>query len=445
MKNLLKKFLYLFLLFFILFPSSVIAQDKLPENPLLGLEWEYLGGPAGGIGYDIRIDSKSPNIIYVTDANAGVFKSMNFGKSLFPINAGIETVVGFTGDSIPVFSVTIDPNDSDTLWLGTQNITGIYKSKNAGGTWENKTNGIEERFITFRGFTVDPNDSNIVYAAGEIPSHEWAREEIFEFNFDKTKGAIYRTINGGDNWNKIWEGDNLARYVWIDPTNSNRIWASTGIFDRTAANANIDNNNIGGVGIIYSEDFGETWKLINEENGLSGLYVGSLFLHPKNPDVLIAGTGFDDYTRQPHGVYITENGGSDWKKVKEIQKSITSVEFCEIDPDIIYAAGEYYFYKSEDGGKSWEQKGDYLWGTSGRKAGIPIDLACDYLDTNKVFVNSYNGGNIVSIDGGETWNNASIGYSGSEIHSVKLDSNNPAKVFVTSLEGFAISEDSGQT
>ncbi len=32
-----------------------------------------------------------------------------------------------------------------------------------------------------------------------------------------TQGLVYKTTGGGQNWTAVWRGDNLARYVWIDP------------------------------------------------------------------------------------------------------------------------------------------------------------------------------------------------------------------------------------
>jgi hypothetical protein len=47
----------------------------------------------------------------------------------------------------------------------------IFKSTDGGHTWVRKTNGIAgEMGVIFRGFTVDPTNSDIVYAAGEIAS-----------------------------------------------------------------------------------------------------------------------------------------------------------------------------------------------------------------------------------------------------------------------------------
>ena len=97
--------------------------------------------------------------MFVTDAWAGLFTSNDGGTTWSPSNTGITTRVGPTGDGIPVFSVTVDPNHPDTVWLGTQFQRGIFKSVDGGRTWKKMDNGIvETEGITFRGFTVQPGD-----------------------------------------------------------------------------------------------------------------------------------------------------------------------------------------------------------------------------------------------------------------------------------------------
>ena len=63
--------------------------------------------------------------MYVTDAWAGVHVSTNGGQTWFPSNEDITTRAGESGDAIPVFCLTIDPHNYDTLWVGTQNVRGI--------------------------------------------------------------------------------------------------------------------------------------------------------------------------------------------------------------------------------------------------------------------------------------------------------------------------------
>ena len=219
-------------------PAAIDSPGGGTELPQ-SLVWTKLGGPHGGIGYDIRMRPGNPDIMYVTDSWAGLHKSIDGGRTWFPANDGIDARIGPSGDAIPVFSVTIDPHNPDILWCGLSGQRGIYKSTDAGETWSLKVTGIVEQGITFRGFTVDPRNSDIVYAAGEISSGAWAGEGLNGAVFDRTMGKVYRTVDGGESWTSIWSGDNLARYVWIDPRDSDVIYISTGIFDRESANTDV--------------------------------------------------------------------------------------------------------------------------------------------------------------------------------------------------------------
>ncbi|HED04214.1 MAG TPA: hypothetical protein ENI60_05555, partial [Candidatus Fraserbacteria bacterium] len=174
--------------------------------PTLGLRWTKTGGPLGGLGYDVRMRPDNPDMLYVTDAWSGVNMSEDGGHTWFASNKGIITRAGPSGDAIPIFSLTIDPHNPDIIWTGTQNTRGIYKSTDGGRKWVEKINGIvEQEGITFRGFTVDPRDSNIVYAAAEISSFAWTAngEERMGRYFDLVKGVVYKTTDGGEHWAAI--------------------------------------------------------------------------------------------------------------------------------------------------------------------------------------------------------------------------------------------------
>jgi hypothetical protein len=193
----------------------------------------------------------NPDIVYVTDAWSGVNISVDGGRTWLPSNNGIITRAGHSGDAIPVFCLTIDPHNPEVLWIGTQNRRGIFKSTDGGKTWVEKDRGISEREgISFRGLTVDPRDSKVIYAAAEISSFAWAGREISGREFDLTKGVVYKTTDGGEHWTGIWRGDNLARYIWINPRDPDVIYVSTGIFDREAANSDPERNLPGGVGVV---------------------------------------------------------------------------------------------------------------------------------------------------------------------------------------------------
>ena len=159
------------------------------------------------------------------------------------------------------------------------------------------------------GFTVNPRDSRTVYAAAQLSSTAWAGKTVMGQMFDLSKGVVYKSTDGGENWRAVWRGDNLARYIWIDPRDSKVLYVSTGIFDGEAGNSDPVANKPGGVGILKSTDGGATWRVLNEANGLNNLYVSSLFMHPTNPDILLAGTGNFVYG-DGDGVYLSTDAGT---------------------------------------------------------------------------------------------------------------------------------------
>jgi photosystem II stability/assembly factor-like uncharacterized protein len=406
--------------------------------------WVRTGGPLGGLGYDVRMRPDNPDIMYVTDAWAGVFISTDGGKTWYPSNQGINTRTGESGDAIPVFCLTIDPHDNDIIWIGTQNVRGIFKSTDAGQTWIEKDNGIVEREgITFRGFTVDPDSSNIVYAAAEISSFAWGGQEQQGREFDKTKGVVYKTIDGGENWAAVWRGNNLARYIWIAPHNSDVLYISTGIFDREAANSDHITNKPGGEGVLKSTDGGQTWQPVN--NGLHNLYVGTLFMHPENPDILLAGTGNNAYY-EGGGVYLTTNGGTSWQAVLP-NENINAVEFALSDPNIAYAGSAGAVYHSSNRGQTWRKvsTSEEGWGSPGVRAGFPIDFQVDPRDPNRIFANNYGGGNFLSADGGQNWTVASDGYTGAQVRAIAVDPTDPTMVYAAARSGFFTSIDGGNS
>jgi len=421
--------------------DDIMVLGQVP--PTLGLEWVRTGGPLGGLGYDVRMRPDNPDTMYVTDAWAGVFMSTDGGQTWLPSNEGITTRAGESGDAIPVFCLTIDPHHYDTIWIGTQNVRGIYKSTDGGCTWVEMDNGVVEREgITFRGFTVDPRSSDIVYAAAEISSWAWAGEERPGREFDMTKGVVYKTTDGGQNWRAVWRGDNLARYVWIDSRDPDVVYVSTGIFDREAANSVPNQRRSGGVGVVKSTDGGLTWTSV--DSGLSNLYVGTLFMHSENPGILLAGTGNNQYYAG-NGVYLSADGGDSWQKTLG-RENITSVEYATADPAIAYAASADAVYRSQDGGHTWQKVsgGPNGWGPPGVRAGFPIDFQVDPRDPDRIFVNNYGGGNFLSIDGGGTWTVASKGYTGAQVRDIAVDPSEANRVFAAARSGIFVTTNGGE-
>ena len=397
-----------------------------PPTPPPGYTWTRTGGPSGGLGYDVRIHPTDKNIMFVTDNPSGVNKSYDAGTTWVQRNEGIASRTGPSWDGFPVFCLTIDPNDPNIVWVGTQFARGIYKSTDGGETWTRKDNGVTEgNEISIRNFGVRPGNSDVVFAGVEISTG------ILGIEFDKTRGKIYKTEDGGENWRCVWEGDNLVRFVLFDPTNPNVLYASTGIFDREAANDV-------GVGILKSIDGGATWFPIN--NGIpdseGNRFVGFLEMHPTNPQVLFAASG--NNVKGPGGIFRTTDGGANWQKVLS-GEVLTVVTISPSNPNVVYAGSGSSFFRSDDGGNTWQrfykQDVGYFWGPPGVNAGFPISAVVDLDDPYTVFANNYNGGNFKSTDGGETWVDASEGYTGAHLHDIAIDADHPAIVYTVGRSG----------
>ena len=432
------------------------------------LTWVRTGGPPGGLGYDIRYNFDNPDIWYATDNYGGVHISKDDGLNWHQGNQGIPRQSGPSGDAIPVFCLTVDPHNSQILWSGTDMTGHIYKSTDGGKSWTQKDNGvaIEYDALSFRGFTVDPRTSDIVYAMGET-----TRYETGDAIWVPKGGVVYKTTDGGENWTLIWDGDipsSLTRYLWVNPENTDILYVSTGIFDRGAVGqVSLDQigsslDPFGGLGVLKSTDGGETWRTLGKEEGLGNLYVGSLFMDPEDPDILLAATGHnvpeaaDEYYRKtgssPAGVYRTTDGGESWTRVIPPLPGVggevfSAVEYCPSDNQIVYAGSNAAVYRSSDSGITWENVTGETpgWAPPGGISGNPIDLQCDPRNPDRIFANNYQGGNYLSEDGGKTWKDASNGYTGAQIISLSVDSDHPATVYSSGRNGVWRSTDAGLT
>ena len=163
---------------------------------------------------------------------------------------------------------------------------------------------------------------------------------------------------------------------------------------------NPDNENIiytgfAGGGIFKTTDDGVTWSPIFDNN--SYLAIGDITLDPSNPSTVYVGTGDPNITGFPfigNGIYKSTDSGETWENIGLQEESIISKIIVHPDDSgIIYASAmgipfvrndKRGFYKSVDGGQSWEQK---LFVST--EAGI-IDFVLSPTDPNTIYAASWN-------------------------------------------------------
>jgi hypothetical protein len=156
----------------------------------------------------------------------------------------------------------------------------------------NQWTGIGPEGGTVRTFTINPIDSNIIYAG------TWG-------------GGVFKSIDGGFSWERTGLSNVDVRALCIDSLNPGVLYAGTN-----------------GIGAFKSTDGGTTWSPIN--TGLSNPYVYALAIDPQNPDVLYAGAG---------SMFKSTNGGETWNAINT-GLTYFSVQVLTIDPqnpNILYA------------------------------------------------------------------------------------------------------------
>ena len=365
-------------------PAQVSAQIDLKH-------WDALAprniGPAGMSGRVTAIDVNPTNRdhIYVGTASGGVWMSKNGGISFDPIFDD-EKYLG-------IGSVAVSDANPNIIWVGTgegnpRNSAnyggGIYKSLDGGKNWQFM--GLEATRHIHR-VIVHPTNPDIVYA-GAMGNMWYPNEER----------GVFRTMDGGDTWEKILhvdDGTGIADMI-IDPSNPNKIIAATWTFDR---DPDYFNSGGPGSGIWITHDGGDSWERKTAKDGLPKGDLGriGLAIATNKPNILYALV-----EAKINGLYKSTDGGANWKLVSEKGIGNRPFYYAElyVDPqneNRIYNVFTY-ISKSEDGGKSFRQIADY-------GNGVHPDHHAFWIDPNDpdYVIDGNDGGLNISRDGGETW------------------------------------------
>ncbi len=162
------------------------------------------------------IDPNNNNVFYATTQGeteytdkvgdgAGVFKSTDRGNNWIQINNGLN--------SLETNVLAIDPNDSEVLYLGTDD-DGIYKSVNGGENWEKL---IPSASFGVGDIIVDPQNSNNVYMG-----------TVDYFRLSESRGVlgdfgVYKSTDGGTTWEEFNSGLNHLGVFSLELSEENRI------------------------------------------------------------------------------------------------------------------------------------------------------------------------------------------------------------------------------
>ncbi|MDX1636723.1 MAG: hypothetical protein R3281_02055 [Balneolaceae bacterium] len=340
--------LFLLLLFsFILSSTQLLAQDNgsiITETNYSGLEFRNVG-PAlfSGRIADIAISRHDESTWYVAVGSGGVWKTTNDGITWEPIFDNQS--------SYSIGSVTIDPGDEHTIWVGTgENVggrhvgygDGVYKSTDGGKTWENM--GLEESEHISK-IVVHPENSDIIWVAAQGPLWDKGGQR-----------GLYKSTDGGQTWEKKLGDDEWTGVtdIELDPRDPDLMYAATWQRHRTVAAYMGGGPNSG---IHKSYDGGETWEELktglplDKNMGKIGMDIS-----PQNPDIVYAAI---ELHRLKGGVYKSENQGDSWQKMSNTVSGGTGPHYYQE----LYASPHHfgriylvsnYTQVSDDHGKNFE-------------------------------------------------------------------------------------------
>ncbi len=320
-------------------------KDPMSADTFSGLELRNIG-PALTEGriVDLAVDPANSNRFFVAAASGGVWRTTNAGSTFEPV---------FDGEaSYSIGCITIDPNNSNIIWVGSgENNSqrsvaygdGVYKSEDGGTSWTNV--GLKDSEHIGR-IVVDPRDSNVVYVAAQGP--------LWRSGGDR---GVYKTTDGGKTWKAVLtvDAETGANEVIMDPRNPDLLYAST--YQRRRHEWTLIDGGPGST-IYRSSDAGATWSKI--ENGLPKEDKGKIGIAvaPSAPDTLYA---IVESTPKNGGFYRSTDRGANWTKMsKEGSSSPQYYNEIFVDPvnkDRVYSM-DTFLRVTNDGGKTFARLGE---------------------------------------------------------------------------------------
>lgn len=324
----------------LLLATTATAQE-LPQ--LDALRFRNIGPSRGGRVTAVCGDVQHPGTFYMGATGGGVWQTQDFGTTWRNISDGY-----FQSPSIG--AIRVAASDPNLIWVGTgsdglrSNVIpgrGIYKSIDAGKTWQ--CMGLE-KVGQIGAVEIHPTDHNIVLVA--------AIGNAFAPNKER---GVYRTKDGGDTWQRVCHLSTTCGAVDLEfhPANPDMIYAS--MWEAERKPWTIKSGGQQG-GVWRTADGGDNWQQLG--GGLPTGTVGKsdLAVSFADPEVLWV---LIEAAERP-GLYRSDNHGESFQFVSK-QRGMLDRPFyyCNIDCDpsdanrLIVSATACQ--ESKDGGKTWKR------------------------------------------------------------------------------------------
>lgn len=359
--------------------TESVDKSILNSGLLSTLKFRNIG-PAliSGRISDMAVNPSNHSEYYFTAASGGVWKTENSGTTFTPV---------FDKEgSYSIGCITIDPNNSNVVWVGTGENNnqrsvaygdGVYMSQDGGETWINKGLKLSEHISKI---IIDPRNSSHIYIAAYGP--------LWSAGGDR---GIYESTDGGEKWERILhisKNTGMSDLI-MDPSNPNILYAAAHQRRRHVFTY------IGGgeeSGIHKSIDGGKTWVELKSGLPINKMGRVGLAISPVNTNYIYA---ILEAEEGKGGFFRSTNQGASWKKMSNHKTSGNYYQEIICDPfnaNKVFSM-DTWLHHTEDGGKTFKKTGE---------KSKHVDNHCIWIDpTDK---NHWR----VGCDGGlyETWDHA---------------------------------------
>jgi photosystem II stability/assembly factor-like uncharacterized protein len=387
-----------------------------------GNDWVKSSAPSAfnGSPYKLVINPLNNNSIFLH----------NEGRLLKSCNSGFSFDTLFAGN---VYTFAVNTLDTLTLYVGTGDPVfapdgGIVKSIDSGLNWFEVRNGFPGGFIQCNRLEINPLNPDELYAG------------INDY-------GVYRTTDGGDNW-QLTNLANTTQYGWgfLLTENNGNSWyypnfdPEVHFYDPFPFQVaiNPEDSDLGFTAGYFSlyktSNGGKNWYTTGQLPG-----VHSVEYHPYNSSIIFAGAN-NDFGEG--GRYRSLDGGEIWDKLEDSDYIPAYPVYSSHNLNKIFGYGhsflddDDYVYRSHDMGEGWEllYEGLIRWEQSDKVAEI-LSLAISYADSNILYCGQW-GGLSKSIDEGDSWFQVD---SSLEVHpyfkvsSILLDETDPDRIYIGTL------------
>jgi len=245
-----------------------------------GVNWSNVSDGyfnTGTIGA-IAVAESDSNIVYVgtgespvrgvsTSHGDGVYKSSDGGRTWTHI--GLKK-------TRQISKIVVHPGNPEIVYVGAQGSPwaatedrGVYRSTDGGANWERVLSVNSDTGVSF--LSMDAKNPRVIYAA--MWDH---RREPWNVRSGGPGSGLYKTTDGGDNWQKLEHGlpDLMGNTgISVSRANPDRVWAMIEAVDG---------------GVFRSDDAGQTWTKVNSDPGIRdrGWYYTHIFADPQDENTV---------------------------------------------------------------------------------------------------------------------------------------------------------------